>query len=317
MNAAGLLFGLASGFLIGLGHLRGRRLGHRTRGDLRHHRRPAGAGPEARLALRQVHRQHPRPLRRDLRLPGLRLVLAGHGLRRLPRGRGLCGLAARELRAGARRDGGGHRTGGLMQRAERLVLHLPRLPARSTPGQRARHGRRGPPSSGSWASSRSRRSAPPFIVPWPSPVSSDSAATVRGGLSGCALGAARRECASLPFAAPGGPSCPNRSYPVKERIAERAHVRGHGGVPAALPAVARQPGVVLGRAGEGAHLVPPVAVGVRRRLRRGRLRLVLGRPAERLLQLRRPPPEPLGERDRDHLGPGRARRSTGTSPTAS
>ena len=99
-------------------------------------------------------------------------------------------------------------------------------------------------------------------------------------------------------------------YPVKPHIAERAHIRTHGGVPAALPALARRPRVVLGasrrRRSPGSTRGSRV---LRRRLRRGRLRLVLRRPAQRLLQLRRPAPAATLRRpDRDHLGRGRARR---------
>ena len=57
-----------------------------------------------------------------------------------------------------------------------------------------------------------------------------------------------------------------------------------------VPPVARQPRVVLGRAGQGAHLVPSLDVGVRRRLRGGRLLVVLGRTAQRVDQLHRPAP---------------------------
>ncbi len=87
----------------------------------------------------------------------------------------------------------------------------------------------------------------------------------------------------------------------------RARVCQHdGGIPAPVPAVARQPRVVLGRARQGDQLVPPVAERVRRRLRRGGLRVVLGRAAERLVQLRRPSPGHARRPDGDHLGPGRS-----------
>ena len=86
---------------------------------------------------------------------------------------------------------------------------------------------------------------------------------------------------------------------------------------AALPALPRRPGRVLGRAGEDARVVPPVEHGVRRGLRRDRLLLVLGRPAERVLQLRGPPPARRAATRPRSSGPPTSRASTGTSPTAS
>ena len=84
---------------------RGRGRGDRPGRRVRHPRRAPGPGAEARVAVRQVHRQHARPLRRDLRLPRLRRVLR-RASRGPARGGGRArGVAPRELRAGPRGDG--------------------------------------------------------------------------------------------------------------------------------------------------------------------------------------------------------------------
>ena len=89
------------------------------------------------------------------------------------------------------------------------------------------------------------------------------------------------------------------------------------GVPAALPDFARPTGDVLGGTGERDLVVPSVDDGLRRRLRGSGLRVVLGRPAERVLQLRRPAPRRPTPSAPRSSGPATSRASIATSPIAS
>ena len=79
-------------------------------------------------------------------------------------------------------------------------------------------------------------------------------------------------------------------YPVKPHVAARAHINTMEEYQRLYRLSLDNPEWFWAEQAQGAHLVPPVAERLRRRLRRGRLRLVLRRPAQRLLQLRRPPP---------------------------
>ena len=201
-------------------------------------------------------------------------------------------------------------SGGLMQRAERLVLTILGC-LLDPPVTKAMGWPRGPFSSGCSASSPWGRWAPPSTAPSGSPASEEAR------LSGVPLTPA--------FAEPG--SCVHRGEArqnarsseqttLKEANGVRSvsrQARGrrpgphrqHGRVPEAVPPLRRQPRVVLGRAGQGHQLVPPLGERLRRRLRRGRLRVVLGGTPQRLVQLRGPPPGRAGGPHRDHLGPGR------------
>ena len=251
--------------------------GDRARRGLRHPGRAARPGAEGGLALRQVHRLDPRPLRRDLRLPRLRrstsparpwgpLVVAA-------------GLGGSLLVSYAQARGetvGVSGSGGLMQRAERLVLQILGCLFDPTAEPVARDSPRAPCSSGSWSSPRSAPWAPPSTG---RPGSRAACAAEARRRPGCAGRGREGENLASPESGAdheGGARCPT-SYPVKPHVAARSHLNSTGGVRAALPPVARQPRVVLGGAGQGAQLVPPLADRLRRRLRRGGLRLVLRR----------------------------------------
>ena len=123
MNAAGLLFGLASGVLIASGAWR-RGLGDRPRRRVRHPRRAPRPRAEGGVAVRQVHRQHARPLRRDLRLPRLRRLLRGRPWGPLVVAAGLRGSLLVSYAQARGETVGVSGSGGLMQRAERLVLQI-------------------------------------------------------------------------------------------------------------------------------------------------------------------------------------------------
>src|SRR6476661_7190936 len=69
-----------------------------------------------------------------------------------------------------------------------------------------------------------------------------------------------------------------------------------------VPALDRGAGGVLARGGRDPLLVPPAPRRHGHRPTGSRLLLVLGRPAQRLLQLRRPPPAGARRADRHHLG---------------
>ena len=97
--------------------------------------------------------------------------------------------------------------------------------------------------------------------------------------------------------------------PIHEEIARRAHVRSLEEYQRLYRESLDDPAGFWGEQAEGARLVPPLAD--RRSTATSSevdFALVLGRPAQRLLQLRRPPPRRARRHDRDHLGRGRARR---------
>ena len=239
-TSAGLLFGPGlSGLLIASGAARGGRLGHRPGRRVRHPRRPARPRPEARLALRQVHRLHPRPLRRDLRLPGLRLVYlraTAYGPLVVAAALGFSLLVSYAQARGETVGVSG--SGGLMQRAERsccscLACLFDRcfVGGSASPGHGALLGagadRRRGGSDGGPPDALDRAQA--------QGLTRSSVAGVENRSSRSARLQEGARVRHLPGQAPD------------RRARPRAEPRG---VPAALPAVARQPGVVLGRAGE-------------------------------------------------------------------
>ena len=315
MNAAGLLFGLASGVLIAPRPPRGGGLGDRARRRVRHPGRAARPRAEGGLALREVHRQHPRPLRRDLRLPRASPSTSpgGPGARWWwPPGLGGSLLVSYAQARGETVGVSG--SGGLMQRAERLVLQILGClfdPVLSRWLGTAR-GHRAVLGAGRDRGRRPRHRRPPDGL--------DRAPPAR--LTPAAARVAPAGARGQNLASPGQPRPRRRRtvsdlYPVKPHVAARSHLNSRGRVRAALPPVARQPRVVLGRAGQGDQLVPPVADRLRRRLRRGGLRLVLRRGASTPPSTastgtsRRSATAPRSSGRRTRWGP------TGTSRTAS